>query len=154
MEETSILSPLPPTPEELTPGPSKSRKRPRSESWPERDRSVSYTDSTMCDVVRDEKYYMEDGSCILLVENTLFNVSYYLHAGLSRHGMTLNAPGRYIDRCSRETRRRLLRCSASRRGIRPWRARRTTTRLSCLETLSLSSGTSCGLYTPCKSLST
>src|SRR5579863_10319329 len=26
-------------------------------------------------VVRDEDYYLSDGSCIILVENTLFNVS-------------------------------------------------------------------------------
>lgn len=27
------------------------------------------------EIVRDEEYYLSDGSCILLVENTLFNVS-------------------------------------------------------------------------------
>jgi hypothetical protein len=26
-------------------------------------------------IVRDEDYYLSDGSCIILVENTLFNVS-------------------------------------------------------------------------------
>ncbi len=28
-------------------------------------------------IVRDEDYYFSDGSCIILVENTLFNVSTY-----------------------------------------------------------------------------
>jgi hypothetical protein len=27
------------------------------------------------EIVRDEDYYLSDGSCIILVENTLFNVS-------------------------------------------------------------------------------
>lgn len=29
----------------------------------------------LASAVRDDKYYMEDGSCVLQVENTLFNVS-------------------------------------------------------------------------------
>lgn len=31
------------------------------------------------EIVRDEDYYLSDGSCIILVENTLFNVSPFVH---------------------------------------------------------------------------
>lgn len=36
---------------------------------------------SMKSIVRDESYYLEDGSCILLVHDTLFNVSTRSYSG-------------------------------------------------------------------------
>jgi hypothetical protein len=42
---------------------------------PEEPTSASFVEGQPEKLVRDETYYMDDGSCILRVEDTLFNVS-------------------------------------------------------------------------------
>jgi hypothetical protein len=49
------------------------RKRPRNVL--ERAEDIKPHQSQALEIVRDEDYYLSDGSCIILVENTLFNVS-------------------------------------------------------------------------------
>ena len=41
----------------------------------EYDTPVPSSENPRCKGVRDKDYYMEDGSCVLRIENTLFNVS-------------------------------------------------------------------------------
>jgi hypothetical protein len=49
------------------------RKRPRN--LLERAESIKPLQRQALEIVHDEDYYLSDGSCIILVENTLFNVS-------------------------------------------------------------------------------
>lgn len=62
------------------------RKRARVEDEPEMGYTLQFGNgqysaaqeqlkSGSAEIVRDDTYYMEDGSCVLQVENTLFNVS-------------------------------------------------------------------------------
>ena len=53
------------------------RKRARCEN--EQNNKVAHRSSS--EVARDDDFYMSDGSCIILVENTLFNVSHNSSAG-------------------------------------------------------------------------
>jgi hypothetical protein len=57
--------------------PSPPRKRPRNLF--EKPEAVKVPNRQTSEIVRDEDYYLSDGSCIILVENTLFNVSPLVH---------------------------------------------------------------------------
>jgi hypothetical protein len=71
------------------------RKRPRNVL--ERAEDIKPPQREALEIVRDEDYYLSDGSCIILVENTLFNVStlfehpiqwyYFISAGTQNHSI-------------------------------------------------------------------
>jgi hypothetical protein len=48
--------------------------RKRSRNLFEKPESMKIPQCQGSEIVRDEDYYLSDGSCIILVENTLFNV--------------------------------------------------------------------------------
>lgn len=63
--------------DEMTPSSSQTRKRTRRDSLknsgpPEKYQAMSQQ------FVHDDIYYFEDGSCVLLVEDTLFNVPRFM----------------------------------------------------------------------------
>lgn len=87
MSSDLVLSPPPSSSEAVATGADTvPRKRPRMTSplndhkpeipTPMSISPIASTSSNM--VVRDDKYYMSDGSCIIRIEDTLFNVRYYL----------------------------------------------------------------------------
>ena len=49
--------------------------RKRSRNLFEKPEDMKVLKCEASEIVRDEDYYLSDGSCIILVENTLFNVS-------------------------------------------------------------------------------
>jgi hypothetical protein len=49
--------------------------RKRSRNLFEKPESMKIPQRQGSEIVRDEDYYLSDGSCIMLVENTLFNVA-------------------------------------------------------------------------------
>jgi hypothetical protein len=49
--------------------------RKRSRNLFEKPEAMNLPNRETSEIVRDEDYYLSDGSCIILVENTLFNVS-------------------------------------------------------------------------------
>ena len=53
--------------------------RKRSRSLFEKPEVMKVPKCDASEIVRDEDYYLSDGSCIILVENTLFNVSLFVH---------------------------------------------------------------------------
>src|SRR6266702_485948 len=101
------------------------------------------------EIVRDEDYYLSDGSCIILVENTLFNVS-----PLGDHSFSSLMPSR---RCTEQLFRKihplLVPCSHYRGETSQLKASRTTTQSSSVGIPSLSSATSYGRCMPCELLS-
>ena len=86
------------------------RKRARCEN--EHDSQVAYRSSS--EVARDDEFYMSDGSCIILVENTLFNVSHNSSAS-SQYKIIVNE--RYIGQSSPKTHRRSALCSHYHKAI-------------------------------------
>jgi hypothetical protein len=102
------------------------------------------------EIVHDEEYYLSDGSCILLVENILFNVSPVCDRPSS---LAQSHPvRRYTERLFRRIHPLLVPCSHYLGETSLSKACQTTTRSSSLEIPSLSSVTSYGRYMPCELL--
>lgn len=99
---------------------------------------------------RDLRFYMADGSCVLRVGNTLFNVRFSYDTARLRQ-----VNDRYCRSTAVFYQRTLLRlapCLLFLRATSPWKARRMTTQSSCTGILLRSSAISCGPYMPCKAL--
>ena len=98
------------------------------------------------EIVRDEDYYFSDGSCIILVENTLFNVSPLVH----HSNCHLSHPFRYTEQLFRRIPLPSTPCFLCPKETNKLRASRMTTRSFSQEIQCLSSGTSSGRCMPCE----
>jgi hypothetical protein len=100
-------------------------------------------------IVRDEDYYLSDGSCIILVEDTLFNVRPLI---LSHNGTTVidPTPRRYTGPCYRRIPLPSAPCSRCLKETNQLKASQMTTQSFSREILCPSFGTSCGRYMPCE----
>ena len=98
-------------------------------------------------VVRDEDYYLSDGSCIILVENTLFNVSPQAIGQLQ----PLRCLIRYTEQFYRKIPLPSVPCFLCPRATNQLKASRMTTQWFSWEILCLSSGTFSGRYMLCES---
>ena len=97
------------------------------------------------EVVRDEDYYFSDGSCIIMVENTLFNVSLLY----SSRKVTDPIPYRYTEpSCQRILLPSAL-CFLCPKETNQLKASWMTTQSFSQEILCPSSGTFSGRYMPC-----
>lgn len=77
-------------------------------------------------LVRDTTYYMVDGSCVLLVEDTLFNVRALFHLPRMTDSLGICIYRyRCIERCYLETRHRLVGCFRYRKGATQKKVLRT-----------------------------
>ena len=78
-------------------------------------------------IVRDDDYYLSDGSCIILVENTLFNVS----PPIVRHSTTNDPiPCRYTEPLCQKIPLPLVPCSLCLKETSQLRANQITTQSS------------------------
>lgn len=100
-------------------------------------------------IVHDDTYYMHDGSCILQVEDTLFNVSLLFSMWLSRL-MADWLSYRCIGHFLRKTIRYSALCLNFRKASTRLRARPTAVLSFCKETRSKNSKISYGSCTHCK----
>jgi len=98
------------------------------------------------EVVRDEDYYLSDGSCIILVENTLFNVSPQV-IGKSQ---PLRRLIRYTEQSYPKIPLPLVPCFLCPRETNRLKASRITTQSFSWEILCHSFGTSSGRYMLCE----
>jgi hypothetical protein len=97
-------------------------------------------------VVRDEDYYFSDGSCIIMVENTLFNVSLLSPSRKVTDPIPYRYTGPFYQRISRPS----ALCFLCPKETNQLKASRMTTQSFSQEILCPSSGTFSGRYMPCK----
>ena len=110
--------------------------------------SMKAPPSQRSEIVRDEDYYLSDGSCIILVGNTLFNVSSFS----DRSSSSLMPACRCTELLFRKIHPPLVPCFHYRGETSQPKASQTTTQSSSLGTPSLSSATSCGRCMLCEFL--
>ena len=98
--------------------------------------------------VRDGKFYMEDGSCVIRVEDTLFNLSFICKSYV-RHVIECALLHRSIDQYCHATPRLSRPCLLSPKVAMLLKARTTIIRSTLEEIALISSGTSFGQCTLC-----
>jgi hypothetical protein len=98
---------------------------------------------------RDADYYMTDGSCVLLIENTLFNVRSPFAGAMA---LLMEKVARCTARCYHATHRSSRRSSPSRRATRRRRVPQMIDQSVCTAIPSASSRTFFGCSTPCASV--